>query len=100
MEEWSRWRNSYRMELLQLCAIIKSAIISSQQERCDEVSAKIGKHIPSTISSEPLSRKALAIVMNLDGVTSVLNGMRKPSYVEDSMEVLKYQAFQVGNSVF
>ena len=39
---------------------------------------------------ESLSRKALWVLASTPGVTCVLNGMRTPAYVADSMGILSW----------
>ena len=44
-----------------------------------------------------LSQKALSVAASTPGVGVVLNGMRTPAYVEDSMELMRIKGIQIEN---
>jgi hypothetical protein len=48
--------------------------------------------LPENRRGEPLARKALWLAAGTPGVGAVLNGMRRPEYVEDALEVLRWPA--------
>jgi aryl-alcohol dehydrogenase-like predicted oxidoreductase len=54
----------------------------------DAISATIDPLLPETRRGENLSRKALWALTSTKGVSCVLNGMRTPTYVDDSLGVL------------
>lgn len=51
----------------------------------DAISARINPFLPEEWRKASLSQKALGILIHTPGVSCVLNGMRKPAYVHDSM---------------
>ena len=63
--------------------------------RRPEVHAHVDPFLPPAFRAKSLSRKALAILTNTKGVTCVLSGMRRQSYVEDSLGALHSPAFDV-----
>lgn len=65
-----------------------------------DMHARIDPFLPPAHRGESLSRKALAILMNTKGVTCVLNGMRHPDYVEDSIGALRIPRFTVDSRLF
>ncbi|MDE2058694.1 MAG: DUF255 domain-containing protein [candidate division NC10 bacterium] len=56
----------------------------------DAISAAIDPLLPEAGRGESLSRKALWILTSTPGVSCVLNGMRTPAYVDDSLGVLSW----------
>jgi aryl-alcohol dehydrogenase-like predicted oxidoreductase len=44
-----------------------------------------------------LSQKALCVAASTPGVDAVLNGMRTPAYVEDSMEIMRIEGIKMEN---
>ncbi len=63
--------------------------------RSPDVHARIDPFLPPSYRAESLSRKALAVLTNTKGVTCVLNGMRRQSYVDDSLGALRSAPFDV-----
>ena len=63
--------------------------------RDPEVHAVLDPFLPAALRPATLSQKALAVLMNTRGVTSVLNGMRRRSYVDDALGALRGEAFEV-----
>ena len=47
-----------------------------------------------------MSRKALWVLASTPGVTCVLNGMRSPSYVDDSLAVMGWEPLKEVRQVF
>jgi len=56
----------------------------------DVISAAIDPFLPEEQRGESLSRKALWVPASTKGVSCVLNGMRTPSYVDDSLGILPW----------
>lgn len=54
------------------------------------MAAAIHPLLPMERSGETLSRKALWVVASTPGVGSVLNGMRTPAYVDDTLGILRW----------
>ncbi|HEV8540669.1 MAG TPA: hypothetical protein VGQ60_05855 [Nitrospiraceae bacterium] len=60
------------------------------REKTQAIAKLIDPLLPEANRKEPLSRKALWVLASTPGVTSVLNGMRTPAYVDDSLAVLRW----------
>jgi hypothetical protein len=60
-----------------------------------EIHSRVNPFLPPAYRTESLARKALAVLMNTQGVTCVLNGMRHPNYVDDSLGTLRSAPFDV-----
>ncbi|MBI2368841.1 MAG: hypothetical protein HYV08_01085 [Deltaproteobacteria bacterium] len=54
------------------------------------MAAAIDPLLPEARRTESLSRKALWVLASTPGVSCVLLGMRRPTYVADAMEVLRW----------
>ena len=82
--EWENWWKRFVQTLQPTFEEIARYIGTSQQRVSDEVRAQIERAgYPAT--GDSLSRMANNVLLSLDGVSSVLVGMRRPEYVEDSM---------------
>jgi len=82
--EWASWWKRFAQTLPAVFEEIARYVGSSQQAVSDEVRAQVeGAGYPA--SGESLSRMANNVLLNLDGVSSVLVGMRRPEYVDDTM---------------
>jgi aryl-alcohol dehydrogenase-like predicted oxidoreductase len=60
-----------------------------------EIHSRVNFFLPPAYRTESLSRKAIAVLMNTEGITCVLNGMRRLNYVEDSLGALRGAPFVV-----
>ena len=60
-------------------------------KKLGEMSQTINPFLPETKHQEPFSRKALWALISTSGVSCVLNGMRHPVYVEDSLTPLQWE---------
>jgi len=69
--------------------------LADTPNRSPDVHARIDPFLPPSYRAESLSRKALAVLTNTKGVTCILNGMRRQSYVDDSLGVLRSAPFDV-----
>ena len=82
-----QWQNAWREFSAALAAALEQIpryLGAAQQTVSDEVRARLlqAGYPPS---SESLSRMAQNVLLHLEGVSAVLNGMRRPEYVADSM---------------
>ncbi len=82
---WAEWQNRYLPKLRSCLAALRDAANRRSQENSDALSAKIDPFLPEEWRKTSLSQKALGILIHTPGVSCVLNGMRKPAYVHDSM---------------
>jgi aryl-alcohol dehydrogenase-like predicted oxidoreductase len=102
---WRSWRGRYLGELQKLMAEFRRLGVSLSRRLSEAVSAEIDPLLPAERRRESLSRKAIWVLASTPGVSCVLNGMRTPSYVNDSLGILAwpplsevvsiYQAVQV-----
>jgi aryl-alcohol dehydrogenase-like predicted oxidoreductase len=84
------WLARYLPDLGDVLAIFQSEAAAASQKRSDRIAATLEPHLPDSLRGESLSRKALHLVASPPGVSCVLNGMRRPEYVIDSMEIMKW----------
>lgn len=82
--EWDGWWNRFADILPPVLEEVGRYVGSSQQAVSDEVRAQL-ERAGYPAMNESLSRMAQNVLLHLDGVSSVLVGMRRPEYVEDSM---------------
>jgi hypothetical protein len=87
---WQSWRGRYLGELLKLMAELTRQAAAKSQRQSEAISAAIDPLLPPERRDATLSRKALWVLASTPGVSSVLNGMRRPAYVEDSLGILSW----------
>jgi uncharacterized protein YyaL (SSP411 family)/aryl-alcohol dehydrogenase-like predicted oxidoreductase len=87
---WQSWRPRYLGELQKLMTEFRRRGASKSRRQSDTVSAAIDPLLPAEQRGESLSRKAIWVLASTPGVSCVLNGMRTPSYVDDSLGVLAW----------
>jgi aryl-alcohol dehydrogenase-like predicted oxidoreductase len=80
----------YREQLIRLADATVRSIAGTR-----EIHTRVDPFLPPAYRTESLSRKALAVLTNTKGVTCVLNGMRHPNYVDDSLGALCSPPFDV-----
>ena len=90
-EQWERWRQRYIPELLTLLRGFRREATLKSQAKTERVGQTIDPLLPASRRAASLSRKMLWLLASTPGVTCVLNGMRTPSYVEDSLAILKWE---------
>jgi len=87
---FQEWLGRYLPEMQSLCAAFHADCAARSQERSDRIASTLDPALPPDLRGESLSRKALHVVASVPGVTCVLNGMRHPHYVEDSLGILRW----------
>lgn len=92
-ERWEAWRERYVPELLALLRGMRREATERSRARTAAVSHAIDPLLPERHRQDTLSRKALWILARTPGVTCVLNGMRTPHYVDDTLAILKWEPF-------
>jgi hypothetical protein len=60
-------------------------------KKLSEIRQTIDPLLPEDKREESFSRKALWTLASTPGITSVLNGMRHPVYVDDSLAILQWE---------
>jgi uncharacterized protein YyaL (SSP411 family)/aryl-alcohol dehydrogenase-like predicted oxidoreductase len=99
-EKWQSWRDRYLPELLRLLRELRREATLKSREKTSAITRVIDPLLPESRRHQSLSRKALWLLTSTPGVTCVLNGMRTPAYVQDSLEVLGWQAIPRVDEVF
>ena len=99
-EQWEAWRDRYVPELLTLLRGLRREATERSRRRTAAVATALDAALPQGRRSESLSRKALWVLTGTPGVTSVLNGMRTPAYVEDSVGVLQWPALESARAAY
>jgi len=94
------WLERYLRALGDLLAIFRADCAGRSQKRSDGISTALNPALPERLRRETLSRKALHAVASVPGVTTVLNGMRQPQYVTDSLEILKWEPLADPERIF
>ena len=69
-------------------------------KKLSELGQIIDPLLPEDKREESFSRKALWTVASTHGVTSVLNGMRHPVYVDDSLTTLQWEPLPHPRPIF
>jgi hypothetical protein len=87
---WQSWRGRYLDELQNLMAEFRRQAASKSQQQSAAISAAIDPLLPPERRAESLSRKAIWVLASTPGVSCVLNGMRTPAYVDDSLGILPW----------
>ena len=94
-EAWNDWRDRYVPNLIKLLESIREDFSKRSAKQIKGIGNNLDAHLPKTMHKLPLSQKALATVIHTEGVTCVLNGMRTPEYVADSISALSIKSFDV-----
>ena len=99
-EKWQDWRDRYLPELLRLLRELRREATLKSREKTSAVTRVIDPLLPESRRHQSLSRKALWILTSTPGVTCVLNGMRTPAYVSDSLGVLGWAAASNSQEIY
>ncbi|MBH0194765.1 MAG: hypothetical protein HP494_04000 [Nitrospira sp.] len=90
-ERWESWRERYVPELLALLRGMRREATERSRARTAAIAQALDPLLPESRRQETLSRKALWILAWTPGVTCVLNGMRTPHYVDDTLALLTWE---------
>ncbi|MCP9452474.1 MAG: DUF255 domain-containing protein [Nitrospira sp.] len=99
-EQWESWHERYAEALNKLLRGLRQEATQRSKSRAARIHRTIDPLIPESHRHETLSRKALWIVASTPGVTCVLNGMRTPAYVDDSLAILGWERFSKSQTVY
>jgi uncharacterized protein YyaL (SSP411 family)/aryl-alcohol dehydrogenase-like predicted oxidoreductase len=88
--KWQQWQARYIPQLLLLLKEVRREASLKSREQTAGVAKMLEPSLPMARLGESLSRKALWVLVSTPGVTCVLNGMRTPAYVADSIAVLSW----------
>jgi hypothetical protein len=89
-ERWEPWRDRYLTALDELLAAGRAAAAERSRAALGRIESVLDPLLPEERRGEPLARKALWVAAGVPGVSAVLNGMRRPGYVRDAVEVLSW----------
>ena len=89
-ERWEAWRDRYVPELLALLKGLQWEAAERSRLRSEELHRTLNPLLPEEKRNATLSQKALWVLASTPGVTAVLVGMRSPAYVDDALEVLRW----------
>jgi hypothetical protein len=87
---WRDWRGRYLAELQRALDELRRRAAEKSRAVVDAVAAALDPLLPPERRGESLSRKALWVVSSTPGVSSTLNGMRRPEYVADALGILEW----------
>lgn len=90
-ERWEAWRERYVPELLALLHGMRREATERSRARTTAIAHALDPLLPDARRQSTLSRKALWILAWTPGVTCVLNGMRTPHYVDDTLAILRWE---------
>lgn len=84
---WPKWQQSCVGIINALFEELQRYVASLQQSTSDTVRRRLLRAgYPDAVPPEPLSRMATRVLLSLEGLSSVLVGMRRPEYVADLMD--------------
>ncbi|MGH7166334.1 MAG: aldo/keto reductase, partial [Nitrospiraceae bacterium] len=89
-DRWKSWQERYLPDLLALLKEMRREATVRSREKTEAMTAVIDPLLPEARRRASLSQKALWVLASTPGVTCVLNGMRTPAYVEDSIAILSW----------
>jgi len=97
---WESWRDKYVPELVALLKVMRMEAAQKSAKTLSELRQIFDPLLPEDKREESFSRKALWTVASTPRVTSVLNGMRHPVYVEDSLTILQWEPLKQPRPIF
>jgi hypothetical protein len=97
---WESWRDRYIPELVSLLKVMRMEAAQKSAKTLSEIRQIIDPLLPEAKREEPFSRIALWAVASTPGVTCVLNGIRHPVYVDDSLTILQWEPCNQPGKVF
>ena len=99
-QQWEAWRDRYVPELLALLRCFRHLATQRSRARTSRVTQALDPLLPATRRAESLSRKMLWTLASTPGITSVLVGIRTPSYVDDALGILRWETFPDAGSIY
>ncbi|OYT21993.1 MAG: hypothetical protein CCU27_16605, partial [Nitrospira sp. UW-LDO-02] len=99
-EQWETWRDRYVPELLALLRTLHREASERSRLRAEDLHRTIDPLLPEQRRKATLSQKALWVLASTGGVTSVLNGMRTPAYVDDALQILRWEPLSDSRRVY
>ena len=97
---WESWRDKYVPELIALLRVMRMEAAQKSAKNISEIRQAIDPLLPAEKRDQPFSRKALWTLASTPGVTCILNGMRHPTYVDDSLTILQWAPLPQPRQIF
>lgn len=97
---WQSWRDKYVPELVALLKVMRMEAAQKSAKKLAELREVMDPLLPEDKHKESFSRKALWTLTSTPGVASVLNGMRHPVYVDDSLGILQWEPLPNPRPIF
>jgi uncharacterized protein YyaL (SSP411 family)/aryl-alcohol dehydrogenase-like predicted oxidoreductase len=89
-DRWRAWRDRYVPDLQRLLEGLRNEALARSQVTSTAIAACVDPFLSVERRAGTLARKALWVLACTPGVTTVLNGMRRSSYVDDAVGVLRW----------
>ncbi|HSL05175.1 MAG TPA: aldo/keto reductase [Nitrospiraceae bacterium] len=99
-KQWESWRDRYVPQLLTLLGGLRREATDRSRAKTASVSAILDPLLPESMRKESLSRKALWVLASTPGITCVLNGMRSPAYVDNSLAIMGWEPLTGVRQIF
>jgi len=99
-DRWEAWRARYLPELQKAFGELRRRAAERSAAAVAAVTEALDRRLPEQRRGESLSRKALWVAAGTPGVSSVLNGMRAPAYVDDALEILAWAPVPAAQEVY
>jgi uncharacterized protein YyaL (SSP411 family)/aryl-alcohol dehydrogenase-like predicted oxidoreductase len=87
---WHDWRDRYLPPLQRLLEGLRGEAMRKSHRTSLAIAAIVDPFLPAERRPETLARKALWVLASTPAVTVVLNGMRRSTYVDDAVSVLRW----------
>lgn len=87
-KDFERWVQSYAMALENLSRAMLEHAAAAEHRHAADLRQRLSGRVPEAWRGQSLSQMALRTVLTVPGVSCVLNGMRRPEYVRDSLGAL------------
>ncbi len=97
---WDSWKDRYVPELITLLKVMRMEAAQKSAKKISALRLLVDPALPESKREEPFSRKALWTLASLPGVTCVLNGIRHPFYVQDSLTILQWNLLPQSQIIF
>ena len=90
----------YHDRLMRLAEQVRDPKGQLHKQNVGEILSRIDPFLPTSWKGAPLSQKAIGTIINSRGVSSVLTGMRTPTYVDDTLSAAKLEPGQIPPELF
>jgi hypothetical protein len=91
-ERWQDFRRRYLPSLDGLLGALRARAIDNSERRVKRLQARLAPALPQGARDLSMAQQALHVVASMPGVTSVLVGARRSSYVDDLGAVLQQRS--------